>query len=74
MSNEFISKYGKNTFDFLTKNMREEFNRNVLDATYKAQKIYGFDMTKKENAYSNTHNNAADAFKHTFICQQLYPC
>ena len=37
-----ISKYGKKVFDIATKNKREDFNRKVLDATYKAQKQYGF--------------------------------
>mgnify|MGYP003571292239 FL=1 len=41
--------------------IREYFNHKVLDATYEAQKKYGFDMTKKEYSCSNTHNNEADA-------------
>ena len=46
-------------FEFIEK-MRKEINEKVLQATYKAQKKYGSDMTKKENSYSNTHNNEAD--------------
>lgn len=37
MSNK-ISNYSKKVFDLATKNMREDFNRKVLDATFKAQK------------------------------------
>ena len=37
---------------------RKKFNQVVLDATYKAQKKYGFDITKHEYSYSDTHNNA----------------
>jgi len=47
--------------------VREYFNHKVLDATYKAQQKYGFDMTKKEYSCSNTHNNEADAFKHAYM-------
>ena len=50
---------------------RNVLNRVVLDATYKAQKKYGFDMTKHEYSYSNTHNNAADAFKHAYMSWHL---
>ena len=46
---------------------RKKFNEVVLEATYKAQKKYGFDMTKYDYSYSNTHNNEADAFKHAYI-------
>ena len=46
---------------------RRKFNQIVLDATLKAQKKYGFDMTKKEYSLSNTHNNEADAFKHAYL-------
>ena len=46
---------------------RNKFNQVVLDATRKAQQKYGFDMTQKEGAYSNTHNNEADAFKHAYM-------
>lgn len=45
---------------------RDYFNHMVLDATYKAQKKYGFDMTQNEYSVSNTHNNEADAFKHVY--------
>ncbi len=46
---------------------RKKFNQAVLDATVKAQKKYGFDMTKKSYSNSNTHNNEADAFKHAYL-------
>lgn len=46
---------------------RDKFNQVVLDATVKAQKKYGFDMTKHEYSDSNTHNNEADAFKHAYL-------
>ena len=39
---------------------RKIFNRIVLDATYKAQKKYGFEMGTGEHA---TWNNEAYAFK-----------
>jgi len=47
--------------------IREHFNKEVLKATRKAQQKYGFDMTKHEYSYSNTHNNEADAFKHAYM-------
>ena len=47
--------------------LRKKFNDIVLDATYKAQQKYGFDMTMHEYSYSNTHNNEADAFKHAYM-------
>ena len=46
---------------------RKGFNWWVLQETRDAQKKYGFDMTQKEGAYSNTHNNEADAFKHAYM-------
>jgi len=46
---------------------RKGFNWWVLHETRDAQKKYGFDMTQKEGAYSNTHNNEADAFKHAYM-------
>ncbi len=58
--------FGKQVFDKLTEEKRNQLNREVLEATYKAQKKYGFDMTKHVYSYSNTHNNAADAFKHVY--------
>ena len=51
--------------------LRKKFNKIVLDATYKAQKKYGFDMMQHEGAYSNTHNNEADAFKHAYMTWHL---
>lgn len=51
--------------------IRAYFNQMVLDATSKAQKKYGFDMTKGENSFSNTHNNEADAFKHAYMSWHL---
>lgn len=62
---------GKKIFDKLTYEQRQQFNKIVLDATYKAQKIYGFDMTRKPDSYSNTHNNEADAFKHVYLSWYL---
>ena len=50
---------------------RDIFNNIVLNATSKAQKKYGFDMTQKDGAYSNTHNNEADAFKHAYMSWHL---
>ena len=41
--------------------LRKNFNDTVLNATSKARKKYEFDMTQKEGAYSNTHNNESDA-------------
>ena len=34
---------------------RKKFNEVVLDATYKAQKKYGFDMTKHEYSYKKAN-------------------
>lgn len=46
---------------------RKYFNSYINTVTKDAQKKYGFDMTKHEYSYSNTHNNEADAFKHTYM-------
>jgi len=43
---------------------RKKFNKDVLDATYKAQKKYGFKIGTGEHA---TWNNEADAFKHAYM-------
>ena len=56
---------------FVSNIARDAFNKIVLNATYKAQKKYGFDMTKHEYSYSNTHNNEADAFKHAYMAWHL---
>ena len=61
----------KNTKKYVENFARDVFNKVVLNATYKAQKKYGFDMTQKEGAYSNTHNNEADAFKHAYMTWHL---
>ena len=63
-----ISQYGKKAFDIATKDMREDFNRKVLEATYKAQKQYGFEIGTGKEA---THNNASDAFKHAYLSWYL---
>ncbi len=47
---------------------RENFNDKVLEATYKAQKKYGFKMGTGEHA---TWNNEADAFKHAYMQWKL---
>ena len=44
--------------------IRESINKKTLDATYKAQKIYNFEIGKGEHA---TWNNEADAFKHAYM-------
>ena len=51
----------------IEKEGRKGFNAWVLHETRDAQKKFGFDMTQKEGAYSNTHNNEADAFKHAYM-------
>ncbi|MBR6127980.1 hypothetical protein IKQ21_09880 [bacterium] len=43
---------------------KKTFSDDVLRQTYKYQKIYGFDMSGGKHG---THNNEADAFKHTFM-------
>ena len=48
--------------------IREKFNKDVLNATYKAQKKYGFEMGTGEHA---TWNNEADAFKHAYLSWYL---
>ena len=37
MTND-LKKHAKNIFDYLTKDIRDDFNKKVLDVTYKAQK------------------------------------
>ena len=44
--------------------LRKIFNKEVLDATYKAQKKYGFEIGTGPHA---TWNNEADAFKHAYM-------
>ena len=51
----------------IEKGGRKVFNWWVLHETREAQKEYGFDMTKREYSYSDTHNNEADAFKHAYM-------
>ena len=46
------------------KGERKLFNNIVLDATYKAQKKYGFEIGTGEHA---TWNNESDAFKHAYM-------
>ena len=48
--------------------LRKGFNHKVLDATYKAQKKYGFEIGSGEHA---TWNNEADAFKHAYMSWYL---
>ena len=48
----------------MSMSLRDEFNKNVLSATYKAQRKYGFDIGSGEHA---TWNNEADAFKHAYM-------
>lgn len=48
--------------------IRDKFNDDVLDATYKAQKKYSFKMGTGEHA---TWNNEADAFKHAYMQWKL---
>ena len=43
---------------------RKKFNEDVLNATYKAQKKYGFEIGTGPHA---TWNNEADAFKHAYM-------
>ena len=43
---------------------RKKINQAVLEATYKAQKKYGFKIGTGEHA---TWNNEADAFKHAYM-------
>ena len=62
-----MKKYNKYAYGIA----RDVFNKIVLDATYKAQKKYGFDMTKHEYSCSDTHNNEADAFKHAYLSWHL---
>ena len=43
---------------------RENFNKEVLDVTYKAQQKYGFEIGTGKHS---TWNNEADAFKHVYM-------
>ena len=54
----------KNTKKFVETIARDVLNKVVLNATYKAQKKYGFEIGTGEHA---TWNNEADAFKHTLV-------
>ena len=58
------NNFSKKVFDKLTQEKREQFNREVLEATYKAQKKYGFNE-------SSTWNNKSDAFKHAYLSWYL---
>lgn len=51
----------------IEKEARKYFNSYINIVTKNAQKKYGFDMTKHEYSYSDTHNNEADAFKHAYM-------
>ena len=51
----------------IEKKGRNWFNAWVMHETRDAQKKYGFDMTRHEYSYSDTHNNEADAFKHAYM-------
>lgn len=59
-----IKKTTTDTINKVLKPKRDEINKITLDATYKAQKKYGFEMGKGEHA---TWNNEADAFKHAYM-------
>lgn len=60
-----MNKIITRTKDTLRKlNPREGLNQITLDATYKAQKKYGFEIGIGEHA---TWNNEADAFKHAYM-------
>ena len=67
-----IKVYQKERKNMTNKNkLREMFNSIVLDATYKAQKKYGFEMGTGEHA---TWNNEADAFKHAYMSWMMIRC
>ena len=63
-----MAQYLKNIFDYATKDLRENLNNNILKATSKAQKKYGFSIGTGEHA---TWNNEADAFKHAYLSWYL---
>ena len=47
---------------------RKEFNDYIVRQTFKYQKKYGFELG---NEKERTHNNEADAFKHTYLLAWL---
>lgn len=59
-----IKKATTNTINKVLKPKRDEINQKTLDATYKAQKKYGFEIGTGQHA---TWNNEADAFKHAYM-------
>ncbi len=56
------------TKKFVESIARDVLNKVVLNATYKAQKKYGFEIGTGEHA---TWNNEADAFKHAYMAWHL---
>ena len=65
MTENFKSKI-KKVSDSL--NPAKNYGNDVFDKTVKYQKMYGFGMGTGNEA---THNNEADAFKHTFMQADL---
>ena len=59
-----IKKVSLDGLNKLLTPMRNDINEKTLEATYKAQKKYGFKMGTGEHA---TWNNEADAFKHAYM-------
>ena len=53
-----------NIYEEIYKEKRDEFNKIVLDATFKAQQKYGFEIGTGPHS---TWNNEADAFKHAYM-------
>ncbi len=59
-----INKAALYTANKILTPLRNEINQKTLEATYKAQKKYGFEIGTGEHA---TWNNEADAFKHAYM-------
>lgn len=63
---ESIDKGKDDLFNYAKKIAEKQFSKNMINATKKYHKQYGFDSKEGEHEFS-THNNEADAFKHTYM-------
>ena len=59
-------KVTKDLYNISKEEAEKVFSQWMVNDTKKYQKKYGFDSKEKDAAFS-THNNEADAFKHTYM-------
>ena len=57
---------GKDLYNIAKEEAEKVFSNKMINYTKEYQKKYGFDSKEDDKAFS-THNNEADAFKHTFM-------